>query len=192
MGYSPDVYLREKTATLREFLAESAPSVTLSWNPAPSPIAYRNRIRIRVVEGRPVFFNPHKANECMVLHPSVREGLERVREVAATSPGVLAPFAHAEIRERDMNGKWAFWMAPLPSAAESDVQRARDTWQERLSDAWVGVPGLGPIPMQKKRISDLAWTYVPLRLHANQQCSQCVACRPDPCIGKRTGNRILR
>lgn len=65
---------------------------------------YRNRIRLELLDGTPVFFNREKSKHCLVLQPEVRALLERFTQWAGTQRAWLRQFRVAELRAPDRDG----------------------------------------------------------------------------------------
>jgi tRNA/tmRNA/rRNA uracil-C5-methylase (TrmA/RlmC/RlmD family) len=96
-----------KSSSLRALFGAAGLALPeLSWSTAPDGLAYRNRLRLSVSpDGQPRFFNPHKSSECVVLEPSVLEGVRELASWALRVPGGLAAFSHLELRGADALGR---------------------------------------------------------------------------------------
>lgn len=68
---------------------------------ARSRYGYRNRLRMKVVDGRVEFFNRVKHNGCPVVRPDLWEGIQQLLEAAARHPELLKGVAHVEVRVGD-------------------------------------------------------------------------------------------
>lgn len=71
---------------------------------AGSALGYRNRIRLRLDDGVPSFFNEEKSLSCAALSEKLRALLLEVCALSSEHRGCLRRFAHLEIREPDERG----------------------------------------------------------------------------------------
>ena len=82
------------------------PSTSAVWADPPMvctrATGYRNRLRLRMSEGTPVFFNPHKERDCEVLTPALRTAIARLRRELPKA--VARDVVHLEVRQADADG----------------------------------------------------------------------------------------
>ena len=89
--------------------------------------AYRNRVRLQVVDGQVRFFNDHKAVECAVLEPSLLTLRDRICDVAAQQRDVFRAFRHLEIRAHDAFGRGsALFVAHTLGSTEAPADLGAD------------------------------------------------------------------
>jgi len=146
-----------------------------------SPIAYRNRVRLRVLDdGRLGFFNSEKSPSCVVLDVTLRRLLEELRSRLSGAPHVLKGYAHLELRTADMNGHAGLLLTRCaPGSAETRMHhprhepRADDMSGDgylgtALADLLQGVPILvgeshwAKVPQQKFPLTEAVFQWVPL------------------------------
>lgn len=130
-----------------------------SWVSVASPDGYRNRIRLRLDDGRPTFFNPNKSHRCAVLEPGLRLALQEFLTWAAVHRALLVDFAHAELRTADLEGRAGLVLTPRVPAAPG---KAAASLPEAPPGFVTWVTGSGPPPFQRVTICDDVFTYLPL------------------------------
>lgn len=90
---------------IRETLSEIGLQVDAwRWIAAPSRVAYRTRVRLRLDDGVPVFFNRDKPSSCAVLSEGTHAALAEFRAFALEHRRWLRGFGHAELWEPDLDG----------------------------------------------------------------------------------------
>jgi tRNA/tmRNA/rRNA uracil-C5-methylase (TrmA/RlmC/RlmD family) len=125
-----DQQRRRKLQATAELFSEF--SVPLHFDPARSPDAYRNRVRLRVVEGVPTFFNSEKSLECAVLQPALRRTLGVLRQVSTEDRSLLEGIAHLELRAPDLDLESGLLLVPLPEVHPDVARQAAVRLEERL------------------------------------------------------------
>jgi 23S rRNA (uracil1939-C5)-methyltransferase len=152
-----DMLLAELMRSLRAAGVELGAGNSPSWHRSPEPLAYRNRVRLRVgADGVPCFFNPEKARDCAVLSPSVRQGISLLSARACTEPSLLAPFVHLELRARDELGRWGLRCTPR-AGTEPPAPELGAEWL-----TGVCTPASDAMPCQRWRVGDGCCIEVPL------------------------------
>lgn len=128
----------------------------------PSPVSYRNRIRLRVFEdGRFGFFNTEKSPSCVVLEGALRCLLDELTSRLSSSPHVLKGYAHLELRRPDMNENAGLLLTR--SAEATSASR-----EAELAELLHGLPILigesqwAEMPRQKFLLSGAVFQWVPL------------------------------
>lgn len=76
----------------------------LKWIEAPSRSYYRNRVRLLVEAGAPVFFNANKAEHCSALSTELLRAVAEFTAWARVHRDELLSFRHAEVRAPDDMG----------------------------------------------------------------------------------------
>jgi len=132
------------------------------WCWVASPQGYRNRIRLRLDDGVPRFFNPNKDLRCPVLEPSLRQWLEQFVVWCSTERDVLVHCKHAELRGRDLDGQRAVMFAPMPDRSV-DWTAASEHIRASLPDGVLGwIQGAGTPPLQRVALVPNVFAYVPV------------------------------
>ncbi|HEX2730844.1 MAG TPA: hypothetical protein VHM70_04535 [Polyangiaceae bacterium] len=135
--------------------AAGLPPIEANWLYDDSPVGYRNRIRLRVDDGVPVYFNPHKSVECAVLEPDLRVALNSFRLWAKGYRSELSGLAHLEVRAPDMDGRAGIVYARRPDASSGEPLPHPDGFIAH-------VLGEGSPRRQRVRLIDDVFAYVPL------------------------------
>jgi 23S rRNA (uracil1939-C5)-methyltransferase len=152
----------QKSAALRSLLAaRELPCPTHRWLGVPRGEGYRNRVRFRFEHGAPHFFNPNKDEQCAVLEPSLRRCLTEFRAWAREHRSLLAACAHAELRQPDLDLRWALTVSPLPGVAELPGLGERLQTAAPVG-ALCWLRGVGEPPAQRFALCGEVYGYVPL------------------------------
>jgi 23S rRNA (uracil1939-C5)-methyltransferase len=161
-----------KQQRVAQLLAREGLSVdALPWLYHDAPLGYRNRIRLRVTDGVPAFFNPNKVAQCAVLQPELRVALAEFRAWANHHRKVLRGVAHAEIRAPDERGIAAYVLQPalnagpevstsLGLAPAELAQFLRQQGPGRSFEGWV--VGEGQPPLQRCALGAGVYAWVPV------------------------------
>ncbi len=129
---SDDVQRRNKSEEVERLLTDRGLPSAVSFHPAKSPTAYRNRIRLRVDEdGKLTFFNTAKALDCAVLETPLVHLLQRLSDFSQRRPGFFSGFSHAELRAPDLDGRAGLFLAGGLYTAD---EQERSQFQERLQN----------------------------------------------------------
>ena len=125
---SYDEHLEDKRAELcRAFAVAGVVCDVPSVVSAGPRIAYRNRIRLQVVDGCVRFFNEHKAVDCAVLEPSLLKLRDRICDFADCHRHAFRNFRHLEIRAVDAFGRASALFVPhTPRPSEVIAELGRD------------------------------------------------------------------
>jgi 23S rRNA (uracil1939-C5)-methyltransferase len=109
----------------------------LSFGPAGPHLGYRNRVRLRLDGGVPVFFNAQKHARCAVLEPSLVHALAELRTRAAPLQRLFARFAHLELRSADLDGVRSAWFVTRPGEDAVTLASGPEwrRWTEELQQA---------------------------------------------------------
>lgn len=122
IGRSALAQAREKRLRLcRALEARGLAAQDVRWLSDGRLAAYRNRIRLKLDDGTPRFFNPHKLYDCAVLEPSLRTLLHEFTEVAPEIKTALSYCNHVELRAPDQDGLRAFCLFAKPSECDRVV-----------------------------------------------------------------------
>lgn len=151
----------------------SAHGVAIGWLHHDAAVGYRNRIRMRVVQGIPAFFNPHKSSGCAVLEPPLQRALDQVRQWATLHSEALEAVDHLEVRAPDLDGKPGLVLAlqsrvspaagPSASpAAQSGARLPTTGGASGLQHFAVSVAGHETPAWQRFELLAGVYTYVPL------------------------------
>ena len=93
-----------KIQQVRAGLAPFIADVEIQFHPYFCQEGYRNRIRIKIDDGKLSYFNSEKAAECSVLLPSLREQELVLRTWAQDKQELLQGFQYVEMRAPDLDG----------------------------------------------------------------------------------------
>ncbi len=164
----PDMVRARKSAAIIEaFESIGCAPDSMEFFLEASPLGYRNRIRLRVLEdGTFGFFNDEKSPECIVLEPALRELLRRVRSRVESFPGIFSPYTHLELRSLDEDGVGGLFLGMRTTAPNRPV--AGSLHERRLISALSGLPILvggidgRTMPCQRFILTDESYQYVPL------------------------------
>ncbi len=137
--------------------------VPIEWLAVAAPRGYRNRVRLRLDEGVPRFFNPDKRPDCAVLEPPLHEALSRFRDWAVAHRRLLACFVHAEIRTPDLDGVAGLVLAPPPGTDQAACSSLSASVQDAPLHGFVRwVRGCGHAPLQRYPITEQVYTFIPV------------------------------
>jgi 23S rRNA (uracil1939-C5)-methyltransferase len=118
------------------------------WIAHDGPPGYRGRIRLRLDQGRPTFFNPDKHPECVVLEAGLLRLLWDFRAWARCHRDWLYQFSHLELRAPDLEGRGGLQLTPhmdrVVAFEEPSLSRLR-----RELNVLVWITGQGPPPVQR-------------------------------------------
>ena len=179
-----EVQRDRKVAGIRRALTEAGVGFegSIAWIPSPQPTHYRNRIRLRVdSNGLPAFFNENKSETCVVVHSSVLQTIDALRETASRTQGLLRVVSHLEVRGSDADGRCSVFLSfdgptggfgnpPLPQNEAGHGTRASvpaqrgvtEALRQRLDDVLVGHRGMDEHPHQRYELMDSVYAFVPL------------------------------
>ncbi len=96
--------LRAKVETVETALANAGIAIAVEFQTGSDDdqrFGYRNRLRMKVLEGRADFFNQAKRDGCPVVRPDLWSAIERLRMVATADPELLSGIDHLEVRIAD-------------------------------------------------------------------------------------------
>ncbi len=84
---------------------------TITWISSPSPVHYRNRMRLQVGrEGHAIFFNDQKSDACVVVDRSVLSIIKDLHKLTSRLPGLLQWVKHLEVRSIDEDGRGSVFL----------------------------------------------------------------------------------
>ncbi len=133
------------------------------WLSVPAPAGYRNRIRLRLDQGKVCFFNPNKSADCAVLEAPLRTTLGRFKAWAERHASLLAPFPHAELRTPDLDGFSGLVLGSPSDWGVGDLDEAQRDLLGHLPEGVLGwVMGAAERPYQRYPITNDSYTFVPL------------------------------
>ncbi len=101
LAVSRSTELEGKVDSVREALERAGFAVPIRLDADADDAArtgYRNRLRMKVVDGRADFFNQAKRDGCPVVRPDLWAAIERLRAVSAKNPSLLWGVDHLEVR----------------------------------------------------------------------------------------------
>ncbi len=166
----------EKLRMVRELLVDAlgaggdaparAPELEVAervhFHPALSPLAYRNRIRLRINEtGEFGFFNPEKDPACAVLLPELKGAMRAITEALHPVREVVALYEHVEIRTPDLDGRAGLFLTGHNQ--HSFKESPRHQLSEALQGAAVvGFAGDSSQPTQRFPLTPGVFQRVPL------------------------------
>ncbi|HET9957618.1 MAG TPA: hypothetical protein VFQ61_24140 [Polyangiaceae bacterium] len=173
IGLSSAEQRAKKTEQLmRTMHAQGVPCDAPAWVSDGRVWGYRNRLRLRFDQGRPVFFNANKDPSCSVLRPELRELIPRVAEWAGPRQAALSAFEHLEVRAPDVDGLGALaiysservtrprgTMGPLGLQSSSHLTESEPL--EAPPGMLLAQPG-HPVPMQRFHWTVDIVNYVPV------------------------------
>lgn len=153
MAISPERQRRTKLERLAAvFERAGVPRTEVAWV-AGRDRDYRNRLRLRITDGRVLFFNPEKDESCLVLEPELRQAITELGLAAAAEPELLRAFSWLEVRGVDSHGFQAVCLAPtIPITAHvpDAIELARGALRRQLGVRFlVGVLGETEPPLQR-------------------------------------------
>lgn len=163
MAYSPE----QETVRKRNKLwkgweeAQLGPAVPLHWYRAPQSYGYRNRLRLQVLpEGEIAFFNTGKVAQCLVVEPTVLEGMRKLQALACNRLEGWQCVTHLELRARDARGNWGL---QLNGKSLYVLERLGCSLGKLLGPDWlVGVQGASSVPHQQWALPESVYALVPL------------------------------
>ncbi len=157
----------QKLGMVRELLGEALGGgfeviERVDFHPALSPLAYRNRIRLRINEaGEFGFFNPEKDPACAVLLPELKGAMRAITEALNPVREVVSLYEHVEIRTPDLDGRAGLFLTGQNQHSFEEAPRRR--LGEVLQDvAVVGFAGDICQPTQRFPLTPGVFQRVPL------------------------------
>lgn len=155
----PAAHQREhKLASVqRELHAAGLDVKAPEWIAHDGPTGYRNRVRLRLDDGRPTFFNPNKLPECAVLEQPLRAELLRLTDWSRSHRSWLRGFSHLELRAPDRYGRSGLSLTPNTELGVNAGVLSSDepsALAEELS-CLLWVTGDGEPPVQRLELLEL-------------------------------------
>lgn len=151
---------------VRELLAAALggdfPATRVEFHPALSPLAYRNRIRLRINQaGEFGFFNPDKDPACAVLLAPLKSAMSAVFASLEPLRELVAFYDHVEIRAPDLDRQAGLYLTgSSPNSFEEPIRRQLVDALEGV--AVVGFGGAVSQPTQRFPLSSEVYQRVPL------------------------------
>lgn len=108
-------------------LAAVGIDVAVRFDEVPARFGYRNRLRMKVVDGRADFFNEAKRDGCPVVTSDLWEAIEHLRTVTSHHTELLGSSEYLEVRVGDDGGLGLVVPVPLDLAP----------LREKLGPSWV-------------------------------------------------------
>ncbi len=163
--------LKTKLDSVSTSLSEVGVSAEVLAMPETQRFGYRNRLRMKVVDGRVEFFNKAKHDGCLVVSPILWAAIVHVLAVSASRPSLLADVAHIEVRVGDDNRLGL--VTSIPVDEESLQQELGDDWVvgSRGSDT---SPALSYQPASGVEIAVPITSFVQVNSAVNRQLVQVV------------------
>lgn len=171
ISLAADRQRREKQSRFERLAANSGvrvPHALWIWHDSPS--GYRNRIRLRMWQGVPGFFNPHKDPDCAVLEPALRRALANFVLWAKPWAERLRDVQHVELRLGDAD-EFGSSVEPRVGCVFTAQLGLSDPARAEL-DAWLAtslpaelehwVAGQGRPPSQRAWLTPQVYTWIPL------------------------------
>lgn len=161
--WSPAEQRRRKSEMLRSGLAARGvvPPLDISWLTSGTR-AYRNRIRVALVDGEPGYFNTAKDPNCAVLEPGLLQSLAVFRDWATEHRAALRAYRVAEVRGPDADGVAAVYLRHTErNGAMSAPPPEHLLLPERFPAGLVAFEG-GPLRVQRFWIMEGTFVYIPI------------------------------
>ncbi|HHH11695.1 MAG TPA: class I SAM-dependent RNA methyltransferase [Sorangium sp.] len=140
-------------AAIGQMAALAPPRMVASYSEG-----YRRRLRMRVgADGWLGYFNEDKSPHCLVLHPSLREAMSRLRQVMHTLPRLSAATLYLEVRAPALCGRPAVYVKLRSEGAIKLLLPLR-----KLLPRWLlGCQFTAPMPYQRVELGNV-YGYVPI------------------------------
>lgn len=120
-----------KTAGIEQGVQQG---IALESGSSQNRFGYRNRLRMKVLDGRADFFNQAKRDGCPVVRPDLWAAIQHLRSVTAQDPALLVGVDHLEVRVGDREEPECNNIVGLSLSSAVDLGRL----VMALGSGWIG------------------------------------------------------